>query len=520
MPPASLYDLIQDLPIQVARPGDPIIHDLTDDSRQLTSDSGWLFVHRRSDYPEDLASALHHSPAAILTTPDNQTNVREPIPLLLAEKIDQTLCGQLAERFFNHPAQTLTLAAVTGTNGKSTTVILLQHLLQSAGVTTGLLGTIHNDLISHREPATLTTPGAIDLSRFLARIRDASGKACVYEASSHALHQQRTDHLHPHIAIFTNLTQDHLDYHGDMTTYAAAKARLFESLSPNDHAILNADDPHWPRMARDCPAHLHLSTLRSTQPDHHGFAITSTSRATIHHRTITQTEATLTGPWGTTRTNLPLLGDHNIANLLQSLAAATHLDHLPNNIDQALQATPPVPGRLEPIPNPDFPVANTASLADFQQAHQAPAIFVDYCHTPDSIDHAANTLRPLAPGRLIILFGCGGDRDKTKRLLMATAAARHADALIITSDNPRSEDPQAIINDAIAGVPESIRPHTTTNPDRAAAIRQAILYAQPTDTILIAGKGHETYQETQGVKHPFDDRQHAQQTLEQRLQHS
>ncbi|WP_428387573.1 UDP-N-acetylmuramoyl-L-alanyl-D-glutamate--2,6-diaminopimelate ligase [Mucisphaera sp.] len=507
--PITLRELTLDLPIQLLRanPDLPITH-LTDLPDQATPAS--LFIHRRHQRREDLTQALAANPAAILTTPDNEPNVREPLALLTTPEIGQSLCGQLAERLHHHPARALKLAAVTGTNGKSTTTLYLQHLLTAAGLPTGLLGTIHNDLIAARHPATLTTPGAIELTRFLATIRDANGQAAVYEASSHALHQGRTDHLAPAAAIFTNLTQDHLDYHGDMTAYAAAKARLFDRLIPHDHAILNADDPHWPRMARDCPANLHLTTLRPEAPQTHGFAITSTARATIHKRTLRHTEATLKGPWGEQHASLPLLGDHNIANLLQALLAAANLIDLPDDLDPLLRALPPVPGRLEPIPNPNFPLPRSTS--------SQPAVFVDYAHTPDSLDHAGQTLKALAPGRLIILFGCGGDRDASKRPLMAAAAAKHADHLVITSDNPRSEDPQDIIKDALPGIPASHTDHLTIEPDRANAIHQTILTANPSDTILIAGKGHETYQEIQGVRHSFDDRQHALNALKERAQ--
>lgn len=516
----ELHTLIHGLPIHAERLGDNArCADLTDDSRLVTH--AHLFIHRRANHPEDLADALSRQPAAVLTTPDNQPHVRELLPLLLTPSIDQALCATLANRFFDHPARSLTLAAVTGTNGKSTITFYLQHLLNQANLPCGLLGTIHNDFITNTEPASLTTPGAIDITRHLATIRDHQGKAAVFEASSHALHQHRTDHLTPHAAIFTNLTQDHLDYHKTMAAYADAKARLFNQLPPTAHAILNADDPAWPRMARDTSAHLHLTTLSSTPPDLNHHQPSSITSATIHQRTIHHTQTTLTGPWGTLTLALPILGDHNIANLLQALTAAAALKHLPDNLESALLHLPPVPGRLERIPhqsaletNPSPKRAPDGSPGALPSA--LPAVFVDYAHTPDSLEHASQTLRDLAPARLITLFGCGGDRDRTKRPLMTNAAARHADHVILTSDNPRSEEPQAIIDDALLGIPAETRARITTEPDRAAAIAHAIATAQPDDTILIAGKGHEPYQEILGVQHPFDDRLHAAAALEAR----
>ncbi|WP_236254451.1 Mur ligase family protein [Mucisphaera calidilacus] len=511
-----LPDLFRGLPIHADPLGDAVhTADLTDDSRRVTPQH--LFIHRRSDHPEDLRDALSRQPAALLVTPDNQKHVREPVPTFLADTIDQKLCGQLADRFFNHPAKHLTLAAVTGTNGKSTTALYLQHLLKADGIPTGLLGTIHNDLITDTLPAALTTPGSIEITRLLATIRDQGGHAAVYEASSHALHQQRTDHLHPAAAIFTNLTQDHLDYHKTMTAYAQAKARLFDNLTPHAHAILNADDPHAQRMAANTHATIHRTTTADT-PD-------ANTSATIHQRTLNHTTATLTGPWGSITTNLPILGDHNVANLLQALTAAAALNHLPDNLQQALHNLPPVPGRLERVLPPSATQHRPTSThtpggnpgADPGAYPGAiPKVFVDYAHTPDSLEHASQTLKALAPRRLLTLFGCGGDRDRAKRPLMTLAAARYADHITLTSDNPRSEDPLAIINDALTDIPAETRNRITTEPDRAAAIHHIITTAHPDDTILIAGKGHETYQEIQGSRHPFDDREHASNALADR----
>ncbi|MEM6553824.1 MAG: UDP-N-acetylmuramoyl-L-alanyl-D-glutamate--2,6-diaminopimelate ligase [Planctomycetota bacterium] len=491
-----LSSLVQ--PLGISLPSntlDPPIHRLTDDSRHAAP--GTLFIARAQSpaVPDYIRDALAAGCPAVLSQlpPDQLQTIPSPqdiSPLLLhAPVVDQRLAGQLAEALHGHPAQHLTLLAVTGTNGKTTVAWLAQHLLTQLQHPAGLLGTIVTDTghPNGPQPAELTTPGAIQLTELLADMVSNQLTHAVLETSSHALHQGRTDHLPFAAAAFTNLTGDHLDYHGSMPAYADAKAILFDQLTPDAHAILNADDRHHTRMARDCQAPITLTSLQDPAADYY---------ADIHNLTPTGTDATFRTPHSTFRIKLPLVGRFNVSNALQALALVDRLH--PMTADQAsaaLKAAPPVPGRLERVP----------------ASSNAPTVLVDYAHTHDALDNVAAALKPLTKRNLIIVFGCGGDRDKTKRAKMADVACRYADRVVITSDNPRTEDPLAILQDIEAGVPRPSRLSgmVTTEPDRAAAINLAIRDAQPGDTVLIAGKGHEDYQILGTEKIHFDDREHA-----------
>ncbi|MEM6393398.1 MAG: UDP-N-acetylmuramoyl-L-alanyl-D-glutamate--2,6-diaminopimelate ligase [Planctomycetota bacterium] len=481
---------------------DPPIQRLTDDSRDVGPSTLFIARGQAPAVPHYIRDALAAGcPAVLSELPPEQLQAllleRDENPLLLhAPVVDQRLAGRLAEAFHDHPAKRLTLLAVTGTNGKTTVAWLAQHLLTHLQHPAGLLGTIVTDAGQPTGPqaANLTTPGAIQLSDLLAEMVSNGLTHAVLETSSHALHQGRTDHLPFAAAAFTNLTGDHLDYHGSMEAYADAKAILFDQLANTSHAVLNADDPYHPRMARDCRAPLTLTFLDPQNA-------TADYRADIHELTPAGTDVTFHTPHCSFRIHLPLVGRFNVSNALQALALVDRLHPMTAEQAQAaLEAAPPVPGRLERIapPNPNL---------------RGPTVLVDYAHTHDALDNVAAALKPLtpAPGKLIILFGCGGDRDKTKRPKMADVACRYADRVVITSDNPRTEDPAAILKDIEQGLPGPSRfsGMATTIPDRAAAIDLAIRDAQPGDTVLIAGKGHEDYQILGTEKIHFDDREHA-----------
>ena len=489
-----------------AGPIDADLTDLSDDSRQVTPGSLFIARGRSTDTLNFLRQALDRGAAAVISEPLDVPQPSDAIPWYRCEKVDQRLAGIVAEHFFGEPGKRLALIGVTGTNGKTTTALLIQHLLQSAGVRTGVIGTIHTDdgTAQGRRPAKLTTPGAIDFSRELARMADAGCRAVAAEVSSHALEQGRAHALTFQAAVFTNLTQDHLDYHQTMPAYARAKSILFTQLADNGLAVVNRDDPHAQDILADYVGRVLFTSMAGKDiPDKYPACYARD----IDLRADAST-ARFIGPWGDVKATLPLVGKHNVCNTLQAVAAAQAITDLSANLKASLESIPQVPGRFERVltPQPNNAPATPQPI---------PTVLVDYSHTPDALENAASALRPLTPGRLIVVFGCGGDRDKTKRPLMARAACRHADRIYLTSDNPRTEDPDAIIRDALAGVPDDRKPDLTVQPDRAQAIRASVLEAEPNDTVLLAGKGHEDYQTLGRENIHFDDREHGRLALVQ-----
>jgi UDP-N-acetylmuramoyl-L-alanyl-D-glutamate--2,6-diaminopimelate ligase len=311
------------------------------------------------------------------------------------------------------------------------------------------------------------------------------------EVSSHALDQRRVEPLRFEAGVFTNLTGDHLDYHGTMEAYAAAKARLFESLPAEAAAVVNADDEAADRMLQGCGARVLRYAFEDDAAD---------CRAAVTYATARGTGCAFTGPWGELEASLPVIGRHNVANMAAALTALHGLGVDVTGLGEAVAACPPVPGRLEPVR---------------PESRDAPFdVLVDYAHTDDALANVLQALRPVTRNRLRVLFGCGGDRDPSKRPRMAAAACEWADELVITSDNPRTEDPEAIIDHIVAGVPAEQRDRVRIEPDRAEAIRRAVAEAEADDVVLIAGKGHEDYQIVGTERIDFDDRVEARRALE------
>jgi UDP-N-acetylmuramoyl-L-alanyl-D-glutamate--2,6-diaminopimelate ligase len=400
----------------------------------------------------------------------------------------RTALAQAAAAFHGHPSRQLKLCGVTGTNGKTTTSFMVHHLLNAAQVRSGLIGTLFYDLGGDRVAATHTTPESLEIHQLLSRMVEAGCRACSMEVSSHALDQQRAHGLVFDAAIFTNLTQDHLDYHGTMENYFAAKSKLFEMVAAQQHGhlVINSDDL-WGRKLIT----RHESTGRVVR---FGYGVSADYRAVNVRSDLTGTSFELEVKGRSFLVRLPFIGDFNVYNALGAIAAVHSLGLNLRESLQHLRHAPQVPGRLERV-----------------NEHTRPHIFVDYAHTPDALVNALATLRALKPSRIITVFGCGGDRDRTKRPKMAAAAEQGSDICILTSDNPRSEDPSAIIAEAAQGFSRQARVAKII--DRHQAIQTAIEGARDGDIVLIAGKGHEDYQEIQGVKHPFDDRKVARQCL-------
>lgn len=377
-----------------------------------------------------------------------------------------------AARFERDPTAELEVVGITGTNGKTTSAYLVRALLEAAGRQCGLLGTVASIVGGARGDVVRTTPEAIDLQADFRAMLDGGDRACAIEVSSHALALHRADAIHWAAALFTNLTQDHLDFHPDMADYFAAKRRLFEA-EPRIAAI-NVDDPYGRRLAADQPGAL---TFALDRPADYRAADVETglagSRFTAHT------------PDGEARLRSPLRGRFNVANALGALAVANALGVDLETIAVALRDAGRVPGRFEPV-----------------DEGQGFLVLVDYAHTPDSLENVLCAARELTAGRLHCVFGCGGDRDRTKRPLMGEIARRLSDRVIVTSDNPRSEDPEAIVAEIVAGA----GPRAAAIVDRRGAIETAIAGAARGDVVVIAGKGHEQGQElAAGRKLPFDD---------------
>ncbi|MBA3962961.1 MAG: UDP-N-acetylmuramoyl-L-alanyl-D-glutamate--2,6-diaminopimelate ligase [Chthoniobacterales bacterium] len=401
--------------------------------------------------------------------------------------------ADLAFAFHKKPALRLKMAGVTGTNGKTTTAFLLKHICESAGLRSGLIGTVRYQIGERVLPATRTTPESADLQELLAQMVGAGCKAAIMEVSSHALAQERTRGLEWDVAIFTNLTQDHLDFHRTMDEYFEAKAGLFTSLTnqPNKKSaasVINLDDRYGEQIVKRLGEDAPVTT--------YGLAQRADFRASNYRTEFGGTSFQLDARGRSYLVRVPLIGRFNVSNALAALAAASSLGINVRDAVLSLSKAPQVPGRLEAVP----------AKRQFQ-------IFVDYAHTDDALLNVLKTLRELSPRRLICVFGAGGDRDQQKRPLMGRVADQNADFSIITSDNPRKEDPLAIIEEVKKGFRSN---NYEAVPDRAEAIARAIALAQPRDIVLIAGKGHESYQEFADHTIPFDDLQAAQRALENR----
>jgi len=388
--------------------------------------------------------------------------------------------GPVAARFHGDPTAELEVVGITGTNGKTTTAFLVRDLLEANGIPTGLLGTVKQVVGGVEEPVVHTTPEAIDLQATFRRMVDGGDAACVMEVSSHALELGRAAGIHFARRVFTNLTQDHLDFHDDMEAYYLAKRRLFDGPGP---AIVNRDDPYGRRLAAEIDGSIGFSVAASTAAYH----------ARDIHFDTTGARFTADTPDGPLELTTRLPGLFNVSNALAALATARTLGVDPETCRAALAEAGRVPGRLEPI-----------------EEGQRFGVFVDFAHTPDSLDNVLRAARDLTEGRLHVVFGAGGDRDRAKRPLMGEAAATRADRVIVTSDNPRSEDPEAIIEEVLAGT----GPDVEREPDRRKAIALAVGTAGSGDVVVIAGKGHEQGQEFEGGrKEPFDDREVAREAL-------
>ena len=455
----------------------------------------------RVDGGEFWPSALAAGAVAALVSPEAAMKAGEissrgggeqgGVPCVISVTDMTKACASVAAAFYDYPAKKMKMVGVTGTNGKTTTTHLIEYFLNKAEQATALMGTLYTRWQGFQQTANYTTPFAVDLQKQLADAVNAGCKFGVMEVSSHALAQGRVLGCTFDVAVFTNLTQDHLDFHKDMEDYFAAKALLFNPDYLQGRAIINADDSYgqalikrlnseqvWSYSTQDQSADLWTSNLKYEPNGVSGMLHT---------------------PGGEIAFRLPLVGQYNLENMLAAIGAALHLGLDLEFLVSVMPEFLGVPGRMERVqisPNQDI------------------SVIVDYAHTPDSLENLLKAARPFIPGKMICVFGCGGDRDRTKRPKMGGIAAVGADKVIVTSDNPRTEDPEKILQDILEGIQELEK--TVVICDRAQAIRTAIQDASPGDGVLLAGKGHEDYQILGTEKIHFDDREQARNALQAR----
>jgi len=451
---------------------------ITYDSRRVTPGSVFVALKgARTDGHDHIQEAVQHGVSLIIA--ERQIEVPTGIAVVQVSDSRQAL-AMLAATFYGQPARSLKLIGITGTNGKTSVAFLLRHLLRYADRRCGLIGTVEYDLGDRVIPAARTTPESLDLHQYLAAMVKRESEFCVIEVSSHALQQHRVDGLKFSGVAFTNLSRDHLDYHGNMEKYFATKRHLFEMKTKQGKMIVNADDPFGKRLMREF----------DVQTFGEGKSVTfQISDLTLGQR---RTSFQIAG----NDYSMPLIGRHNVANAAAAIGLARGIGISADACAKALASAEPVPGRLEPI-----------------HCGQPFAVYVDYAHTDDALRQVLFALREITPGRLHVIFGCGGNRDSGKRFKMGAVAAELADNSCITTDNPRHEDPTLIADQIAVGCSSVSESGWRMEPDRERAIDEILRAANPGDTVLIAGKGHETYQEIENVILPFDDREMARTVL-------
>jgi len=475
--------------------------DIVYDSRKVRP--GSLFVAVRGFHSDGhlfILQAVKQGAVAVVTERHSSTAAATGTPQIVIEDSRRAL-ALLANAFYGHPSQKLALIGITGTNGKTTTSYLVKAIIEAAGGVSGLIGTIDYRVGDNVYPAPNTTPESLDLQRLLAEMVGLGATHCVIEVSSHALELGRTLGCAFAAAAFTNLTQDHLDFHGTMDAYFRAKLLLFSGLQPERSAVVNLDDARAGEIIKATKAQI-ITTGMTDRAD-------IQPAGAIQHG-IRGLSFEVTTPSGTVRVESPLVGRHNVHNILTAVGIGTALGFSAEAISRGIKNMKAVPGRMEKV-----------------DEGQSYGVVVDYAHTEDALDRLLETVRELASSRIITVFGCGGDRDRTKRPKMGAAAIRGSDVVIVTSDNPRTEDPLSIIEEVEQGMTEGMRipspdaapdpvggrtPYSVI-PDRQVAVATAIGMAKPGDVVVLAGKGHEDYQIIGNTKIHYDDREVAREEI-------
>lgn len=487
----SLDDIAAHLGVDVLG-ADVRITGLTHDSRQVQAGDLYLALAGFRTHGARFADlAITQGARAILT---DATGIeilgKTDTPVICVADVRGVL-GTLSSWFYDFPSTHMNLVGITGTNGKTTTAHLIDSVWRSEGRRTGLIGTIETRIYETSVPSVRTTPEATDLQALFATMLESGCTDVVMEVSSHALSLGRVDGSHFSVAVFTNLTQDHLDFHENMNDYFRAKSVLFAAKN-SDLAIINFDDEYGVALARDCEIPYQSYSAAGRESD---WSVTEIFRSALGSKFVVRS-----AEYGLVDAEIPLIGDHNIANALAALIVLVQSGVSIENATAGLAKASGVPGRLERI--------------DFGQSFTA---IVDYAHTPDAVERILSALRSHTTGRIIGVLGCGGDRDPSKRPLMGAALAKGADIAILTSDNPRSEDPYQILAEMAVGAHGVAESDVRIEADRAVAISMAVDLAEPGDIVLVAGKGHEQGQEILGEIKPFDDREVLAQAIDRRV---
>ncbi len=476
----TITDLFEHLAASptAAASGDVEVKGISCNSKNIKS--GYVFVAVKGindDGSRFISEAVANGACVVISDGPRPAATGYPVPFITVPDA-RSAAGKLAARFYGDPSKHLQVVGVTGTNGKTTITYLLEALLISWGRHPAVIGTINYRFGNMTIPSTNTTPGPVELNALLADMVSWGADSAVMEVSSHALAQGRTDSIRFDSAIFTNLTQDHLDYHLTMREYAASKARLFGALEPGAFAVVNIDDPAHARMTEGIRCDLVTYALVAEADVRVSNVRYSLDGIVCEVRTPDRVYTLAS----------PLIGRHNAYNLAAMCAWAWKKGIPAETVARAARSCACVPGRLERV----------------DTGNAGYSVFVDYAHTEDALRNAAATLRALTAGRLIVVFGCGGDRDATKRPAMGRAAGELCDSIVLTNDNPRSEEPARIIDQIAAGISGA---QYRILPDRREAIRHALGSARRGDTVLVAGKGHETYQIVGATTIHFDDRE-------------
>jgi|Deesub1362B_J571_1020462.scaffolds.fasta_scaffold00152_44 UDP-N-acetylmuramoyl-L-alanyl-D-glutamate--2,6-diaminopimelate ligase len=474
--------------------GDAEVQGLSSDSRTLKK--GDLFFAIKGEHHDGrrfISDAIAKGAAAVVT--DTPLEKSLSVPLVVVRDIHEAIAF-VSDRFYGHPSSELKVIGVTGTNGKTTTSSLLSHILTAAGYKTGLIGTVkylirdNNRTVEVKKLPLHTTPDAIHWQELLRMMKAEGVKMVVSEVSSHALALRRVDYTEFHLSIFTNLSRDHLDFHGDMESYYQSKMRLFRKLT-RCVAIFNTDDPYCRRAAKETlSSGLKIITCGTSEDAVFKVSNICLKKEGVEFSIRTSTEEI--------SLRSELVGMPNVYNIALAVAAALQMEIKPHIIQEAVRRFQPVEGRLQMIKlGQDF------------------SVVIDYAHTPDALQNVILAMRPLTKGKLIIVFGCGGNRDRGKRPIMGEIATELSDLVIVTSDNPRNEPPGEIIKDIVGGIKKK---NYMIIEDRREAIFKAISIASSGDMVIVAGKGHEEYQEIEGVKYPFSDRATVVEAIKNRLE--
>ena len=469
-------------PLAVEGTLDREITGITYDSRRVMPGNLFIAVRgERTDGHRFVEAAIDRGASAVVLESD--ASFRPRVTRIKVRDARRSM-AQASAQFYNHPSQSLKVVGITGTNGKTTTAFMVRAIMEAADVPCGLLGTVQYQIGERVIPASRTTPESVEIQEMMSQMLRAGCRGVSMEVSSHALDQSRVDEVDFDVAVFTNLSQDHLDYHETMENYFAAKVKLFSALGTvrkAGRAVVNADNAYG------------LELIKRLGGDHtvvsYGVSSAAVVRAGDVRVSAEGSYFVVHTPQGSIPMSLPLIGRYNVSNALAAIASSLALGIDLPTIEQALVNFRPVPGRVEMV-----------------KAEEGFSVFIDYAHTADALRNVLVTVSELTRGRLIVVFGCGGDRDKGKRKPMGQAASELADFSILTSDNPRTEDPREVLKQVEEGFWSSATRRYQVIEDRREAIERALDLARPGDTVLIAGKGHETYQEFADTVVPFNDR--------------